>query len=230
MSLSHEDVIKQAIATMDNEDTTPELFDLAAWSFYVALNSAQREVLKQLLFLGPIWDGDICSKAARDTLFKLGLVVRCCFKGEQGFTAATYRAYSIHTRGAEFYDKGSKTVRPTVQEELESVLGRGECVITDAPAQRYSTEVPISNLSTQVALKPNAATHMLYSTFEFNHSVGAVRLEYVAAPPQRQSSQKTPTSARLLLWVGGCIAWEGDVKYNDGLIKEQGTVKKEHKS
>lgn len=52
------------------------------------------EQLKQLVD-GPIWDGDIISKNARGELFELGLAVRVCCKGEQGFTGATYYAYTI---------------------------------------------------------------------------------------------------------------------------------------
>ncbi len=64
-----------------------------------ALDSAQREVLRQLLFQGPVWDGNVVSKAARDDLIDYGLATRCCFLGEQGYTAATYTAYSVHKQG-----------------------------------------------------------------------------------------------------------------------------------
>lgn len=71
-------------------------WDAAASNVYTTLTPAQREVLKQLLFRGPVHDGDIASKAARGDLFGLGLAVRCCYKGQQGYTAATYQAYSIY--------------------------------------------------------------------------------------------------------------------------------------
>jgi len=67
-----------------------------AWD---ALPSSHREQLSQLLFQGPVWDGYIISKADRDDLIDLGLAVRCCFQGEQGYTAATYIAYSIFKQG-----------------------------------------------------------------------------------------------------------------------------------
>jgi hypothetical protein len=67
-----------------------------AWD---ALSPGQREVLRQLLFQGPVWDGNIISKADRDDLISSGLATRCCFMGEQGYTAATYIAFSVHKQG-----------------------------------------------------------------------------------------------------------------------------------
>lgn len=64
-----------------------------------ALDDAQREVLKQLLFQGPVWDGNVASKQARDDLIDYGLATRCSFMGKQGYTAATYTAYSVHKQG-----------------------------------------------------------------------------------------------------------------------------------
>lgn len=53
------------------------------------------EQLEQLVN-GPIFDGDIASKADRGELFDLGLAVRVCYKGEQGYTGATYFAYVVN--------------------------------------------------------------------------------------------------------------------------------------
>lgn len=49
----------------------------------------------QQLVDGPVWDGDISSKSARDRLIDLGLGIRVCCKGEEGYTGAPYIAYSI---------------------------------------------------------------------------------------------------------------------------------------
>jgi hypothetical protein len=64
-----------------------------------ALDSGQREVLRQLLFQGPVWDGNVPSKRARDDLIDYGLATRCCFLGEQGYTAATYLAFAVWQQG-----------------------------------------------------------------------------------------------------------------------------------
>lgn len=52
------------------------------------------EQLEQLI-KGPVWDGDVISKADRETLFEIGLAIRVCAKGTQGYTGATYTAWSI---------------------------------------------------------------------------------------------------------------------------------------
>lgn len=63
------------------------------------LSDGQREVLNQLLHQGPIYDGNIISKAARDDLIEFGLATRCCYMGESGYTAATYPALVVFKSG-----------------------------------------------------------------------------------------------------------------------------------
>lgn len=47
---------------------------------------------------GPVWDGDVPSKEHRSALFELGLLVRVCVRGQQGYTGATYFAYAVNRR------------------------------------------------------------------------------------------------------------------------------------
>lgn len=63
------------------------------------LSSGQREQLNQLLHQGPVWDGNVISKCARDDLIDFGLATRCCFMGEAGYTAATYPALTVFKAG-----------------------------------------------------------------------------------------------------------------------------------
>lgn len=93
-----------------------DAYELALWALYHSLSSGQKEVLRQLLFHGPVYDGDIASKSARDDLFDYDLAVRCAFKGEQGFTAGTYRAVSVWKAGQE-----NSLGRPTIA-EVEQIL------------------------------------------------------------------------------------------------------------
>ena len=93
-SISH-DQISAAIARMQDDDGYFS-YGSVVWD---ALDSAHREVLKQLLFQGPVYDGNIVSKAARNDLMRYGLATRCCFMGEQGYTAATYLAFSVFKQG-----------------------------------------------------------------------------------------------------------------------------------
>ena len=55
--------------------------------------------LVALVESGPLWDGDVPSKAGRDELIQLGYAVRVVVKLEDGYTAATYAgrdAYTAH--------------------------------------------------------------------------------------------------------------------------------------
>lgn len=61
------------------------------------LDKKLHDQLNQLVN-GPIWDGDVMSKSYRSDLFHLGLAIRVCHKGEQGYTGATYFAYSVNKR------------------------------------------------------------------------------------------------------------------------------------
>lgn len=64
---------------------------------------AQLDTLIALVESGPLWDGDVPSKAGRDDLIVSGLAVRVIYKGEDGFTSATYQgrdAYNARYGGS----------------------------------------------------------------------------------------------------------------------------------
>jgi len=90
------DQLRDALEKMNASDEGYFAYGGIVWD---ALSPGERDVLKQLLFQGPVWDGNIISKSDRDNLIDAGLAVRCCFLGEQGYTAATYTAYSVHKQG-----------------------------------------------------------------------------------------------------------------------------------
>jgi hypothetical protein len=84
--------IKAAMAKMNASDEGWFAYAPIVWD---ALTSSEREQLNQLLHQGPVYDGNVLSKAARSNLIDYGLAARCCYKGEQGYTAATYAAYTV---------------------------------------------------------------------------------------------------------------------------------------
>ena len=90
------DICEMAALVLSKEDSfgTPE-YKLALHGLWIGIGSGGREQLKQLLFFGPVWDGNVCSKAARGILFEHDLAVRVSYKGDHGYTAATYRAASV---------------------------------------------------------------------------------------------------------------------------------------
>jgi hypothetical protein len=61
------------------------------------LDKRLHDQLNQLVN-GPVYDGDVVSKSDRSELFNLGLAIRVCIKGEQGYTGATYFAFSVNKR------------------------------------------------------------------------------------------------------------------------------------
>lgn len=54
------------------------------------MTGAEKETLIALVEQGPLWDGDVPSKAGRDALIAQGLAVRVVVKGDDGWQAATY--------------------------------------------------------------------------------------------------------------------------------------------
>ncbi|GMQ79536.1 MAG: hypothetical protein BMS9Abin02_2134 [Anaerolineae bacterium] len=91
--MNKDELTKEIIAATRTDTTEGGYFDYAA---VVArrLKKNLHEQLQQLID-GPVWDGDVISKSLRGELLDLGLAVRVCHKGEQGFTGATYLAYSV---------------------------------------------------------------------------------------------------------------------------------------
>lgn len=83
-----------AIRNTDAETIDYDKYDGAMFALWSTFNSAHRDVLRQLM-KAPTWDGDICSKSARDDLLSWGLAARCCVNFEQGYTTATYLAGSL---------------------------------------------------------------------------------------------------------------------------------------
>ena len=62
------------------------------------MNSGEREMIIATFNQGPLYDGDVPSKSARDTLVSDGFISKVIVKGEDGFNACTYkglRAYRI---------------------------------------------------------------------------------------------------------------------------------------
>ena len=55
------------------------------------LDNGEKDTLKAACKIGPLFDGDIPSKQARDSLVEKGLMAKVVVKGEQGYNAATYK-------------------------------------------------------------------------------------------------------------------------------------------
>lgn len=80
-------------ADQDSYEYTCACITVAVYLRYV--KGSLEEQLFQLVRHGPVWDGDVLSKSARDALLQAGLAVRVVVQGEFGYTAATYRAANV---------------------------------------------------------------------------------------------------------------------------------------
>jgi len=65
---------------------------IAAQSF----NACERDTLRAAYKNGPLWDGDLPSKAGRDELVSKGFMERIVVKGEDGYNACTLRGAMVY--------------------------------------------------------------------------------------------------------------------------------------
>jgi hypothetical protein len=77
------------------------------------------DTLITLVEQGPVWDGDVPSKSGRDELIAQGYAIRVVNKGEDGFTAATYKGRDLYCRyyGGDTL-KQAKTKRLQMRDQL----------------------------------------------------------------------------------------------------------------
>lgn len=61
----------------------------------VPLSAVQIETLRAIHDRGPLYDGDVPSKAIRDELLEMDLIEKVVVGGEQGFQACTYFGSSV---------------------------------------------------------------------------------------------------------------------------------------
>lgn len=64
----------------------------------IALTFAEADTLIALVLKGPLSDGDLPSKSARDSLIEKGLAMRVMCKGEDGYQAATYEGRDVYNK------------------------------------------------------------------------------------------------------------------------------------
>lgn len=62
------------------------------------MTGAEIDTLVALVERGPLWDGDVPSKAGRDDLILSGFAVRIVMAGADGYTAATYAGRDAYKR------------------------------------------------------------------------------------------------------------------------------------
>ena len=90
-SLLAEILVSTELSTKNEIVEACELIILAQ-----SLSSGERDTLRAAYILGPLWDGDVPSKAARDNLLENGIIEKVIVKGEGGFNACTYKGADVY--------------------------------------------------------------------------------------------------------------------------------------
>jgi len=91
--MTRTEILKRAVSMMDGAH--PDIYDMLAYVARQSLSGAEVDTLHALINAGPVWDGDLPSKAGRNNLVDLGLATKCVCKGQQGFQVATYRGWNV---------------------------------------------------------------------------------------------------------------------------------------
>lgn len=88
-----------------------------------ALPGNARDTLIALCKHGPLWDGDVPSKAGRDVLLDCGMAAKIVIKNnEQGYQAATYKGSRAYKYG--FVERRRDVVRKLVGDPNVRFRGR----------------------------------------------------------------------------------------------------------
>ena len=98
---SMNDLVQQALSVINSHEQGSCEYNVACFTIKKAMPHPYQEQLMQLCKTGPIWDGDVLSKQARDTLLEYGLASRAINKGESGYTVANYRGHNVFTSDGE---------------------------------------------------------------------------------------------------------------------------------
>lgn len=92
--------IKKILQAMEGErldlcskDELLRAIDLA--DIAMRMGPGHEETLSVCQKEGPLWDGDVPSKAHRDDLLEAGAIAKVVVNGEEGFNACTYKGLSL---------------------------------------------------------------------------------------------------------------------------------------
>lgn len=93
--------LQNITVTMLRAKIDDDQYEILAKRAFDAMTPAQREALEQLYKHGPVWDGDVISKAARTDLLDAGIASRAIVKGEEGYTVLNYVGGAVYRAGKE---------------------------------------------------------------------------------------------------------------------------------
>ena len=61
-----------------------------------SMNPGERDTIRAAWKHGPLFDGDVPSKASRDELVKEGFIAKVVVKGQDGYNACTYKGQRVY--------------------------------------------------------------------------------------------------------------------------------------
>lgn len=129
-----------------------EMYNSSLAKLADSINKELSESLMQLVMQGPVDAGDVISKEGKGKLLELGLATSVMYKGEDGYTCATYL-------GGRVYDEIVRQNNRTVTINITGPAGSGKTIISNKIAEMLRTEfnatvVPSSDMESDDAGKP----------------------------------------------------------------------------
>lgn len=129
-----------------------EMYNSSLAKLADSINKELSESLMQLVVQGPVDAGDIISTDAKNKLIQLYLATPVVYKGEEGYTCATYL-------GGRVYDEIVRQNNRTVTINITGPAGSGKTIISNKIAEMLRTEfnatvIPSGDMEADDAGKP----------------------------------------------------------------------------
>lgn len=90
------DLVSKCLSMVIGQDQCSDAYEVACFALGKAMSTTHIEQLGHLVKNGPLWDGDVISKSARNDLIEWGLAGRALVKGQEGYTVANYRGNNVY--------------------------------------------------------------------------------------------------------------------------------------
>ncbi len=116
------------------------------------LDGGELDTLIALVESGPLWDGDVPSKAARDSLIARGFAVRIMFKCSDGYQAATYAGRDAYK---EHFGNADTVAEARSNRYAAQVVRTAKAKPTFTPAQRCNDQARCAAQGKCVAAWPS---------------------------------------------------------------------------
>ncbi len=93
--MKRKELTEQAYTYLHEKGQLDDYNHLVCFALWHLLSGGAKDTLIALVKNGPLYDGDVPSKAGRDELIDLGLCGKAVVKGEHGYQVANYRGWQV---------------------------------------------------------------------------------------------------------------------------------------